>query len=95
MLRFDNEFELESNDLGRSLLRMIREEDSTLPCTDSYLSPRVSSNPFSALRERLSAVDLAIRGLRPQVQPHPFVFLNGITNDDSTLSRWHIHSQAC
>ena len=74
MVRFDSESELQSHALGRSLLRMIREEDNALPCTRPQLSPPLSINPFSALRERLSSVGLAIHALQPQVQPHPCSF---------------------
>jgi hypothetical protein len=74
MLRFDSESELESTALGRSLLRMIRDDDIALPCTDSELPPPVPINPFTAIRERLSAVDIALQGLQPQVHTHTYVF---------------------
>ena len=46
-----------------------------MPGTHAQHSPDVSINPFNAIRERLSAMDLAIQELQPQVQPHPYVFL--------------------
>ena len=65
MLRFDSKSELESNAMGRSLLHMIRDEDSGLPGTHAQHSLDIPVNPFNAIRERLSAVDLAIQELQP------------------------------
>ena len=67
MVRFDSEQELQSHELGRSLLFMIRDEDSgfeTMPRSDVLIAP---TNPFDAVRERLAAADLAIRDLHAQV----------------------------
>lgn len=67
MHRFDSESDLESHELGRSLLYMIRDEDMglhTLPTPPSFIAP---VNPFDAVHERLAAAELAIRVLRPQV----------------------------
>ena len=67
MLRFDSESELESHELGRSLLAMLRDEDighNNLPLPAS-LPPMPS--PFDLVRERLAAANLAIRTLRAQV----------------------------
>jgi hypothetical protein len=75
MLRFDSASELQSNALGWSLLHMIREDDSSLPGTHAHHSPVVPVNPFNAIRERLSEMDLAIQELQPQVQPHPLRFM--------------------
>ena len=69
--RFDSASELQSNALGRSLLHMIREDDSGLPVTHANRSPDVPMNPFNAIRARLSEMDMAIQGLQPQVLPHP------------------------
>ena len=68
MLRFDSESELESHELGRSLLSMIRDE---VDCHDHFplratLPPQ--SSPFDLVRERLAAAGLAIRNLHVQVQ---------------------------
>ena len=67
MVRFDSELELQSHDLGRSLLFMIHDEDSgfeTLPrCGVLYAPP----NPFNAITQRLAAADLSIRTLHAQV----------------------------
>ena len=71
MLRFDSKLELESHDLGRSLLAMVRDADDEsegLPCLDS---PIPSTNPFEGVRERLQAAQLAIRELRVEVQLPP------------------------
>jgi hypothetical protein len=73
MLRFDSELELESHDLGRSLLAMVRdanEEFQGLPRLDS---PIPSTNPFEAVRERLEATQLAIHDLRVEVQLLPWL----------------------
>jgi hypothetical protein len=67
MVRFDSERELQSHELGRSLLFMIRDDESgfeTVPRSIGLIAP---TNPFDALRERLAAADLAIRGLHAQV----------------------------
>ena len=67
MQRFDSESELESHELGRSLLFMIRDDDTgvhNLPQLASFEAP---INPFDAVRERLAAADLAIRVLHTQV----------------------------
>lgn len=67
MVRFDSENELESHELGRSLLYMLRDDASSLhilPQTDPVLP---MSNPFVAVRERLAAAGLAIQTLQNQV----------------------------
>jgi hypothetical protein len=50
---------------------MIREDDSGLPVTHAHRSPDVPMDPFNAIRERLSEMDLAIQELQPQVHPLP------------------------
>ena len=67
MLRFDSEQELESHELGRSFLFMVREDDvgfESFPQNDNLINP---SNPFDVVKERLAAIDLAFRELQPQV----------------------------
>ena len=67
MLRFDSELELESHELGRNLLSMVRDDDvgfTSVPCPVPSIGV---ASPFDAVRERLAAAALAIRGLRPQV----------------------------
>lgn len=62
---------MESHDLGRSLLAMVRDDDDEfqgLPRLDSSIP---STNPFEAVRERLEAVQLAIRYLYVEVQLLP------------------------
>ena len=75
MERFDSVSELESHDLGRSLLRMVRdEEDGLLAYSErSHVepSPNLGTDPFGAVRARLAAVDLAFQSLQAQV--HKFV----------------------
>ena len=71
LVRFDSEAELESHELGRALLFMIRNDDSGLPTSSPRVHPGVTANvaadPFETVRERLAAVDSAIRTLQPQV----------------------------
>ena len=67
MLRFDSESELETHELGRSLLAMLNDEDighDNLPVCATL--PALPS-PFDILRERLSAAGLAIKNLHAQV----------------------------
>ena len=67
ILRFDSESELESHDLGRSLLSMIWDENighDNLPLP-APLPPHPS--PFDLVRERLAAAGLAIRALHEEV----------------------------
>lgn len=67
MRRFDNKEELQSHDLGRSMLQMIRDDDAGV----HELLPRSrftpASNPFDAIRSTLAAVDTALQGMQPQV----------------------------
>ena len=96
MERFDSVSELESHDLGRSLLCMVRdEEDGLLACSERRHvepSPNLSTDPFGAVRARLAAVDLAFQGLQAQV--HIFV---GYTQKCAVGSKkelrfgWHFH----
>ena len=67
MHRFDSETELESNELGRSLLYMIRNDDMGFHTLPQRISFNASVNPFEAVRERLAAAQLAIRDLSEQV----------------------------
>ena len=73
--RFDSVSDLESHDLGRSLLRMVRdEEDGLLAYSERRHvepSPQLGTDPFGAVRARLASVDLAFQGLQAQV--HIFV----------------------
>ena len=67
MRRFDSEAELQSHELGRSMLQMVRDDDvglhQLLPRTLSAPAP----NPFDAIRTSLVAVDTAFQGMQPQV----------------------------
>jgi hypothetical protein len=71
ILRFDSELELESHDLGRSLLAMVRDADEEFQGLPRLDSPLPSTSPFEAVRERLEATQLAIRDLRVEVQLLP------------------------
>ena len=67
MFRFDSEEELNSHELGRTLLFMLRDDDvghDIFPHRDRNIH---RSDPFEDIRERLQAADLAIHGLQSQV----------------------------
>ena len=67
MGRYDSEAELQTHELGRSLLFMIRDDDMQFEGLPRAEPPHAPSNPFADVRERLVAMDSAIRDLRPQV----------------------------
>ena len=67
MLRFDSEQDLESHELGRSLLCMLRDDDIGLHMLQSRMPVQDMRNPFDLLRERLAAAAVAIRDLHGQV----------------------------
>lgn len=97
MHRFDSESELESHELGRSLLYMIRNDDAALPQFFRHEPILVPGNPFAALRERLAAVDLAIHDLRPQVHFSLIVICRHYTGFKFGVSKMleFTHSIAC
>ena len=85
MCRFDSEAELETHDLGRSLLMMVRDDNmclERLPRQPPVLAP---TNLFDVFRERLAAADLAIRDLHPQV--------HGIHTQFELQFNFSIHTQ--
>ena len=69
--RFDSVAELESHDLGRSLLFMVRDDDDGFRSYSErrHAKPAHPTNvdAFAAVRQRLAAVDLAFQGLQAQV----------------------------
>ena len=67
MHRFDDESVLETHELGRSLLLMLRDEDIGLQILPPPSHFALAANPFDAIRSRLQAVDNAFHALRPQV----------------------------
>ena len=67
MVRFDSELELESHELGRSLLFMLRDDATTLDILPQSFHVVPMSNSFDAVRERLAVAGLAIRSLHQQV----------------------------
>ena len=78
MSRFDSELELETHELGRSLLLMIRDDDDVgLMSMPLPTSVDVLDNPFRDFRERLATAAVAIRDLHPQVHML-FIFCCGI-----------------
>ena len=72
MLRFDSETELETHELGRSLLLMIRTDGIVGDCTPSSVPRAVRLNPFATLRERLHTAAQAILELQTQVCSLPY-----------------------
>ena len=72
MLRFDSEWELETHELGRSLLYMLRNDDLGLDSMPRQVHLETRVNPFDDIRERLAASAIAIREMHDQVLPiHP------------------------
>ena len=71
MERFASISELKTHDLGRSLLRMVRDEENGLLSFSERRhaepSPSRRTDPFGAVRARLASVDLAFQGLLAQV----------------------------
>lgn len=67
MERFDSERELESHELGRSLLFMIRNDDIGYPAMAQSALPQAREDPFALIWERLAAAEVAIQDLQPQV----------------------------
>ena len=67
MLWFDSEVDLESHELGRSLLFMVWDEDPGIDSLRWHVHSASRANPFHAVRERLVAVDLAFQDLHAHV----------------------------
>ena len=67
MLRFDSESKLQTHELGRSLLCMIRDEDIGLHNLPLRAPLPAHPSPFDLVRERLAEVGLAITNLHAQV----------------------------
>ena len=67
MLRFDSEEELESHELGRSLLYMDMDVDAEFDSFPVHARTIQRADPFEDIRQRLAAVDVAIHGLHAQV----------------------------
>ena len=77
MARYDSEAELQTHELGRSLLSMIRDEDMGFKGLPRADPPGAPTDPFAGVRERLAAMDSVIRDLHPQVHIHTqFCLLN-------------------
>ena len=71
MLRFDSELELESHELGRSLLFMVRDDGVGFENVPRHVPLAEPANPFELVRERLAAAGTAIRGLHQKVHLGP------------------------
>lgn len=74
MLRYDSELELETHELGRSLLFMLRNDDVGLDTLPRHVPLEAPANPFEHIRQRLATSAMAIRDLHNQVLPiHPWL----------------------
>ena len=71
MHRFDCEEELQSHELGRSLLCMLENDDVGFGDLYREAKHTVHADPFADLRHRLAAVGATIENLHPQVLGHP------------------------
>jgi hypothetical protein len=69
MVRFDSEAELETHELGRSLLLMLHDDDAGMPMYTQRMVYDAPSNPFDSIRSRLAKIDTAFWALQPQVRP--------------------------
>lgn len=67
LLRFDDESELETHELGRSLLCMLRDDDVGVPVMPTHTYRSLLDDPFVVARERLAAARLAISELQTEV----------------------------
>jgi hypothetical protein len=84
MLRFDSEVELESHELGRSLLDMVRHDDVGFVSVPQPVPFIATASPFDAIRDRLAAAATAIRGLQEQViLPPGFLWLCAVLSQQS------------
>ena len=70
--RYDSEAELQSHELGRALLHMVRDDVARLPALPSRVHreepPEVVEDPFLAVREHLAAVDSALKPATEMLQ---------------------------
>lgn len=73
VLRFDSELELDSHELGRLLLAMVRDDDDDFVGLKQQDPAPWTLNPFDVVRERLEAAHIAIRDDSGQVPPHIFL----------------------
>ena len=71
MLRFDSEMELESHELGRSLLFMVRDDGAEFQNVPRHEPLPTPANPFDIMRERLAAAGTAIQDLHHKVHLGP------------------------
>lgn len=67
MRRFDSESDLESHELGRSLLCMLHDDDMAMHGFPVRVAIPSTANPFDFVREHLAAAGTAIRGLQQHV----------------------------
>ena len=74
MVRYDSELELETHELGRSLLFMLRNDDVGLDTLPIHVPLEALANPFEHIRQRLATSAAAIRDVHNQVLPiHPWL----------------------
>lgn len=75
MHRYDSKTELETLELGRSLLLMIRSDHVGFDCVPPRVNIGAHANLFEEVRERLAAAAIAIEDLHMQVRPSPSLIL--------------------
>ena len=69
MLRYESESELETHELGRTLMCMLRSERVDHECLPRREAPLTRPSPFDVVRERLEAASVAFQDLRVLEQP--------------------------
>lgn len=79
MHRYDSETELETHELGRSLLLMIRSDHVGFDGVPPRVDIGAHSNLFVEVRERLAAAAIAIEDLHMQVRPSPTLILGPLS----------------
>lgn len=67
MHRYDSKTLLETHELGRYLLLMLRSDDAGFDCLPRRVDNVAHANPFDVVKERLAAAAMAIEDLHMQV----------------------------
>jgi hypothetical protein len=84
MLRFDYETDLQSHELGRSLLSMLHDDNLGVHNFPHQLDIASPVDPFELFRERLATAGTAIRGLQQQVSMLACFFHTSMPNTDNS-----------
>jgi hypothetical protein len=67
MLRFDSEAALESHELGRSMLQMLRDDDVGVPVLPPRAQLSTPIDPFYDIKSSIAAVNTTFQAFQPQV----------------------------